>query len=1319
MKLKKIFISFFLLILIFMTGCTPKHNHEYSSEWAYDDEYHYHQAICEHNDLFTSKSMHTWDSGSVIKEATTTQTGLKEFKCTVCNATKEEVIEMLVHVHDIVNHEGKAATCVDAGYEPYQTCKNCDYTTYKQIKALGHDLVEHEGKDATCLEDGFYPYETCQRCNYSNYEVIKALGHDFGTSYNFDKTNHWLTCKCGAKDKVNAHTWDSGKIVKEATTIEEGKIVYNCTVCDATKEGKIDKISTDLVICGYNTQKALSNIDENEGIRLFKANVTPSSSLYWLKIAIKYVNGNYVVSEVAKYGKSLTAEYEYVILAYNNIALETANFEVGDIILFSSKINNITTNEVSISFVKATGNEKFEVSYELGYEQFNTKDDLYEAYFTDYYNFLIEYTNVNMSLYNIEDVSDFLVFCKTWDANGRNELAGVGNAFGSYYLKPTEGGNFADQPTTCFIGYCYQNNMYLDFLEFLEVFFAYWRTDEGYTTSTNHGNDFFYSSWAAFVDTCKFFYFTSETITEKYKWFTETRSPRVHYALDHVPGVGEVNLEYTSTINCPIVLPELSRMYYTFLGWFDSEGNKVTTVASNMTVYAKFSRNKHTVIFTDGTNKIKEVVNEGLRIKNIPTLESNKNEFIGWILDDYTTYDYLNGVVEDLTFYALWQNSSSEIGKINVCSFNSQSATSSYEQYMGLRLYKAGITPGSSLYWHKVAIKLVNSKYVVTDIVLSGDAMPSDYDYILLVYKNDTSGKYQDLLDLNIEIGNTVLFNQNLNSLSNGEVDLTVTFTKDSRNIYSLILVDNGADHLEYNCWMYENDNITLPVPTKAGYNFDGWYLNESFNGDRVSTITAASTNVTLYAKWSTISLDNVLSLVSDVVTSNTCDILPSTFNGSKLTWTSEDTKLYEIKDGKGYTNRLYQTHQKQTVKISVEISDGNSSITKSKTITIDPVLFDDMTNPKATYFSVSSTYHYKQNNERYKKDNTLFSDKFKSNMDMIYYAFAIPQSDGTLTLDTSYLNEVKELKNSGIRVLLVIDGANKTPLQAMVQACNNDSTRSTFVNNIISLITKYNFDGVDIDWEFPGTSGLSEFTTELDQTNLNKLLRDLRTGLDNIQDKNGSPYIISVAIPSTSWGSVRYDFKGNSTLGGINTYCDYVNMMSYDLNKASNATHVSGCYSSTNSNDYKFGCVYGVNQFTSLGLDKNKIILGAAAYGKAYNITGTVNQSATYPALGVSGTLTSISGVIGSYSSGTIYYTGVASLLKDPNYVKYTEYNNGKVVGSYLYNKTNNIFITYDSEEGIKEKCNYAKANGLGIMVWAYGEDATDTLINTICDNL
>ncbi len=82
--------------------------------------------------------------------------------------------------HDLVHHDAQAATCTEVGWNEYDTCSRCDYSTYAEIPALGHDLVHHEAKAATCVEIGWGEYDTCSRCDYSTYAEIPALGHTPG-----------------------------------------------------------------------------------------------------------------------------------------------------------------------------------------------------------------------------------------------------------------------------------------------------------------------------------------------------------------------------------------------------------------------------------------------------------------------------------------------------------------------------------------------------------------------------------------------------------------------------------------------------------------------------------------------------------------------------------------------------------------------------------------------------------------------------------------------------------------------------------------------------------------------------------------------------------------------------------------------------------------------------------------------------------------------------------------------------------------------------------------------------------------------------------
>ena len=81
--------------------------------------------------------------------------------------------------HDKVQHEAKAPTCTTIGWDAYETCSRCDYTTYVEKSALGHDIVKHDAQAPTCTAIGWEAYDTCSHCDYTTYVELPALGHDY------------------------------------------------------------------------------------------------------------------------------------------------------------------------------------------------------------------------------------------------------------------------------------------------------------------------------------------------------------------------------------------------------------------------------------------------------------------------------------------------------------------------------------------------------------------------------------------------------------------------------------------------------------------------------------------------------------------------------------------------------------------------------------------------------------------------------------------------------------------------------------------------------------------------------------------------------------------------------------------------------------------------------------------------------------------------------------------------------------------------------------------------------------------------------------
>lgn len=80
--------------------------------------------------------------------------------------------------HDLVQHAAKTPTCTEKGWNAYETCSRCNYTTYAELPAQ-HDLEQHEAKAPTCTEKGWNAYETCSRCDYTTYAEQPALNHDY------------------------------------------------------------------------------------------------------------------------------------------------------------------------------------------------------------------------------------------------------------------------------------------------------------------------------------------------------------------------------------------------------------------------------------------------------------------------------------------------------------------------------------------------------------------------------------------------------------------------------------------------------------------------------------------------------------------------------------------------------------------------------------------------------------------------------------------------------------------------------------------------------------------------------------------------------------------------------------------------------------------------------------------------------------------------------------------------------------------------------------------------------------------------------------
>ena len=195
--------------------------------------------------------------------ATVTSTGIKHEECTYCHDKKNEntVIEMLDCEHHMTMTPAVAPTCTEGGNRVYYTCQVCDrvyedvngstLTTVaaRLLPAKGHDKVNHAAKAPTCENIGWEAYETCENCDYTTYQEIAPTGHDYKSVVTAptctEKGYTTYTCQndnCGHTYKDNyvdalGHSPKSAVRENYVAPTCEGKGSYDsvvyCSVCDA------------------------------------------------------------------------------------------------------------------------------------------------------------------------------------------------------------------------------------------------------------------------------------------------------------------------------------------------------------------------------------------------------------------------------------------------------------------------------------------------------------------------------------------------------------------------------------------------------------------------------------------------------------------------------------------------------------------------------------------------------------------------------------------------------------------------------------------------------------------------------------------------------------------------------------------------------------------------------------------------------------------------------------------------------------------------------------------------------------------------------
>ena len=326
----------------------------------------------------------------------------------------------------------------------------------------------------------------------------------------------------------------------------------------------------------------------------------------------------------------------------------------------------------------------------------------------------------------------------------------------------------------------------------------------------------------------------------------------------------------------------------------------------------------------------------------------------------------------------------------------------------------------------------------------------------------------------------------------------------------------------------------------------------------------------------------------------------------------------------------------------------------------------------------------------------------------VINYAFFRPLADGSLQSTDSWADEnlllgpmiwwpvqthdsTKSLpylcQQHGVKLLPSIGGWNDSYNFPGIAA--DPVKRQTFISDCLGLIDAYDFNGVDLDWEYPGYA--PNGGTPADKENFTLLVQELREALDDLSAQTGEEYLLTSCFGASEERMQSIEWEN------ILPLVDMVNLMTYDFHGSwdPESNHHTPLYSPAVGNpDW---CFHGA--FTKLtqefGVPPQKVNMGVAFYGKAL-----ANCTELY------GSHTGYDGTTFWEDEGQpLYY----NIMKNMDLFAYNWDNQVKC--PYLLGNSINTFVTYDDPPSIAHKAQYVMDHDAkGVIIWELTGDYLET---------